>query len=160
MRYAPSLFDKLFDPDPRDAGVLPGLSLEQLKDSVAMDLEALLNTRSSMDEVAQAKFPLAAMSVVNHGVPDFSARTLCSGIDRDFICQSIQLAIENQDRRLRNVSVSLDEAQNGFNRLSFTIRAVLLVTGASEQVSFDARFEPAVQRYSVSSQSRRQPGMA
>lgn len=70
-------------------------------------------------------------------------------MDRDFICQSIPVAIENQDRRLRSVAVSLDEKQSGFNRLSVTIRAMLLVTGASEQASFDARFEPAVQRYSV-----------
>ncbi len=149
MRYAPSLFDKLFDTGGRDTGILPGLSLDALKASVASDLEALLNTRSALDEATQAAFPLAATSVANYGVPDFSSRTLCSGIDRDFICQSIRTAIQNQDRRLRNVAVSLDESQGGFNRLSFTIRAILLVSGASEQVSFDARFEPAVQRYSV-----------
>jgi predicted component of type VI protein secretion system len=47
------------------------------------------------------------------------------------------------------VQVSLDATQGTYNRLSFTIRAILLVSDAAEQVSFDARFEPAVQRYSV-----------
>lgn len=150
MRYAPSLFDKLLESSFKEKGVfLPGLSLDELKDSVAADLEALLNTRSPLDLSTQEQFPLSATSVANFGVPDFSARSLSSGLDRDFICLAIQTTIANQDRRLRDVQVSLDATQGTYNRLSFTIRAILLVSDAAEQVSFDARFEPAVQRYSV-----------
>jgi type VI secretion system protein ImpF len=153
MRYAPSLFDKLFQPPASDKKhEIPGLSLEELKDSVAVDLEALLNTRSSMDEETQSEFPLTASSVLNYGVTDFSFRSLSSGLDRDFICQSIQQTIECQERRLRGVSVAIDDSQRAFNRLSFTIKATLLVSDVGEQVSFDARFEPTVQRYSVKNQ--------
>jgi type VI secretion system protein ImpF len=159
MRYVPSLFDKLFESSFTDkGGFLPGLTLDELKQSVARDLEALLNTRSPLDDAAQAEFPLAAASVANHGVKDFSSRSLSSGIDRDFICRSIQVAIQNQDHRLRGVVVSIDEAQRGFHRLRFTIRATLLAAEASEQVSFDARFEPTVQRYSVHHAHRTGPG--
>ncbi|MES2887640.1 MAG: type VI secretion system baseplate subunit TssE [Pseudomonadota bacterium] len=153
MRYAPSLFDKLFQPPASDKRhELPGLSLEELKDSVAADLEALLNTRSPLDAATQIAFPYTARSVMNYGVADFSSRSLSSGLDRDFICQAIQHTIETQERRLRSVAVSIDDGQRGFNRLSFTIRATLLVSDVGEQVSFDARFEPTVQRYSVSNQ--------
>jgi type VI secretion system protein ImpF len=156
MRYAPSLFDKLFQPPASDKRhELPGLTLEELKDSVASDLEALLNTRSPLDEHTQAAFPLTSASVMNYGVADFSSRSLSSGLDRDFICASIQQTIETQERRLREVAVSIDDNQRGFNRLSFTIRATLLVSDVGEQVSFDARFEPTVQRYSVSNQRLR-----
>src|SRR5574343_1519380 len=60
--FEPSLFDKLFDDQPMGA-VRRRLSLEQLKDSVARDLEALLNTRVVFDSEKAATFPLTARSV-------------------------------------------------------------------------------------------------
>lgn len=151
MRYAPSLLDKLLHRSlkERPGEVLPGLSLDELKDSVAADLEALLNTRSPLAEDEQRQFPLSARSVANYGVADFASRSLSSGLDRDFICQAIQRSIERQDGRLRAVSVSLETQEQSFNRLNFTIRATLRVSDVGEHVSFDARFEPSVQRYSV-----------
>jgi len=155
MRYAPSLLDKLMHISliERPGEVLPGLTLEEVKDSVAADLEALLNTRCALDNADRTKFPLSVQSVVNYGVDDFSSRSLSSGLDRDSICASIQRAIEQQDRRLRSVSVSLDSKISGTNRLDFTIRATLRVSDIGEQVSFDARFEPTVQRYTVARRS-------
>lgn len=155
MRFNPSLFDKLVDPRlaDRPGEVLRGHSLEELKDSVASDLEALLNTRASLDEEALKDFPLACESVLNFGVGDFSARSLSSGLDRDHICAAIQAAIVRHDRRLRNVEVALTEADpTQFNRLDFTIRALLVVSEAGEHVSFDARFEPLLHRYAVTRQ--------
>ncbi|MBX3618832.1 MAG: type VI secretion system baseplate subunit TssE [Rhizobacter sp.] len=154
MRYAPSFLDKLIHRslNERPGEVLPGLSLDELKDSVAADLEALLNTRSAFGEDEQREFPLSARSIANYGVADFASRSLSSGLDRDFICQSIQQSIERQDGRLRNVNVSLEGEGYAFNRLNFTIRATLRVSDVGEQVSFDARFEPSVQRYSVARQ--------
>ncbi len=151
MRYAPSLLDKLIHQslNERPGEVLPGLSLDELKDSVAADLEALLNTRSALSDDEQQQFPLSARSVANYGVTDFASRSLSSGLDRDFICEAIQRAIERQDGRLRAVEVSLEGDAHAFNRLNFTIRATLRVSDVGEQVSFDARFEPTVQRYSV-----------
>lgn len=154
MRYAPSLLDKLIHKslNERPGEVLPGLSLDELKDSVAADLEALLNTRSALSDSEQQAFPLSARSVANYGVADFASRSLSSGLDRDFICQAIQQSIERQDGRLRTVSVSLEAEGHAFNRLNFTIRATLRVSDVGEQVSFDARFEPSVQRYTVARQ--------
>ena len=151
MRYAPSLLDKLIHKSlsERPGEVLPGLSLDELKDSVAIDLEALLNTRSALTEDEQRQFPFSARSVVNYGVTDFASRSLSSGLDRDFICLALQRSIERQDGRLRAVNVSLETDSGTFNRLNFTIRATLRVSDVGEQVSFDARFEPSLQRYSV-----------
>lgn len=151
MRYAPSFLDKLIHKSlsERPGEVLPGLSLDDLKDSVAADLEALLNTRSALSEDEQLQFPLSARSVANYGVTDFASRSLSSGLDRDFICQAIQRSIERQDGRLRAVHVSLETEAHAFNRLNFTIHATLRVSDVGEQVSFDARFEPSTQRYSV-----------
>lgn len=154
MRYAPSFLDKLIHKslNERPGEVLPGLSLDELKDSVAADLEALLNTRCALSEDEQQHYPLSARSVANYGVADFASRSLCSGLDRDFICQAIQRAIERQDGRLRAITVSLQAEAGAFNRLNFTIRATLRVSDVGEHVSFDARFEPTLQRYSVARQ--------
>jgi type VI secretion system protein ImpF len=151
MRYAPSLLDKLIHKSlvERPGEILPGLSIEELKDSVAADLEALLNTRCALGETDRNNFPLSSQSVLNYGVDDFSSRSLSSGLDRDFICASIQRSIEQQDRRLRAVHVSLEGEIRAASRLDFTIRATLRVSDVGEQVSFDARFEPTVQRYTV-----------
>jgi type VI secretion system protein ImpF len=161
MRYTPSLLDKLVHQSiPERSGILlPGLSLNEVKSSVAADLEALLNTRASFGEEDQQDFPLSARSIVNFGVADFSAYSLSSGLDREYICRSIQLAIERQEPRLRSVVVLLQQAgaennQKNFNRLSFTIQATLMVSDVIEPVSFDARFESAAQHYTVHSSSR------
>lgn len=155
MRFNPSLLDKLVDPRlaDRPGEILRGHSLEELKDSVASDLEALLNTRAAIADEALRDFPLAGQSVLSFGVADFSSRSLASGLDRDHICATIQAAIVRHDRRLRNVEVALTQAHpTQFNRLDFTIRALLVVTEAGEQVSFDARFEPLLHRYAVTRQ--------
>jgi len=46
-RFEPSFLDKLFDDDPYEpaAAALRQLSLEELKSTVARDVESLLNTR-------------------------------------------------------------------------------------------------------------------
>ena len=151
MRYAPSLLDKLMrvQSTGRVGEKSRGLSLDEVEDSVAADLEALLNTRCPLGEEHESRYPLSVRSVVNYGVSDFSSRTLTSGLDRDFICASIRSAIERQDRRLRGVQVQLNGAVRGANRLNFTIRATLRVSDVGELVSFEARFEPTLQRYSV-----------
>lgn len=156
MRYAPSLFDKLCPRrgDMAPSGPARSLSIEEVKDSVAHDLESLLNTRrpawAGEDADGTAAGPLSRRSIAAYGIADFSSRSLASGLDRDHICESIRLAIECHETRLRGVRVSLDETDGGpRRRLRFVIRAVLALQGASEPVSFDAAFEPAVQRYAI-----------
>lgn len=159
MRYAPSLFDKLCPRrgDMASCGPARSLSIEEVKDAVAHDLESLLNTRrpawageEADDDGAAIAGPLCRRSIAAYGIADFSSRSLASGLDRDHICASIRQAIECHETRLRGVRVSLDEAEGGpRRRLRFVIRAVLALQGASEPVSFDAAFEPAVQRYAI-----------
>ena len=75
--FEPSLFDKLFDDSPV-LHVRRRLSLEDLKDSVARDLEALLNTRTVIDEDLAERFPLAVHSIASFGLNDFAGLSLAS----------------------------------------------------------------------------------
>jgi type VI secretion system protein ImpF len=49
--FTPGLFDRLMDGPPNgNSGAVSRLSIEDLKDAVARDLEALLNTRAVIPE--------------------------------------------------------------------------------------------------------------
>jgi len=153
--FEPSLFDKLFDDQPVSAA-RRRLSLEQLKDSVARDLEALLNTRVVLDESFEKAFPLAVRSVAGFGLADFAGLSLANVYDRRRICASIEGAIAAHEPRLRDVRVDLELHRKTINALYFSINAVLFVRPAQEPVAFDALLQPTSLQYSVSRHRPRQ----
>lgn len=154
--FEPSLFDKLFDDLPVGAARWR-LSLEQLKDSVARDLEALLNTRVILSESYETSFPLASRSVAGFGLSDFAGLSLANVHDRRRICASIAAAIAAHEPRLRDVRVELELHRKTVNALYFSINAVLFVRPAQEPVAFDALLQPTSLQYSVG-RHRPRPG--
>lgn len=147
----PSLLDKLFDDDPRDphGGVFKRFSTEQYKDSVARDVESLLNNRFVMDEAGLKHYPQCQRSLMTYGIHDFSGRSLASSYDRAFICHSLELAISRHEGRLSNVQVVLREDERSTGALRFSINALLVIHPSREPVSFDALLQPATLQYSV-----------
>lgn len=147
--FEPSLFDKLFDDLPVGAA-RRRLSLEQLKDTVARDLEALLNTRVLLDDEYDQSFPQAVRSVAGFGLADFAGLSLANVHDRRRICAAIESAIAAHEPRLRDVRVELEFQRKTVNALYFSINAVLFVRPAQEPVAFDALLQPTSLQYSVS----------
>jgi type VI secretion system protein ImpF len=152
--FEPSLFDKLFDDVPMLA-TRRRLSLDVLKDSVARDLEALLNARTIFDDDAMDDFPQVSDSVATFGLSDFAGLSLASVHDRFRICGSIERAIARHEPRLRDVQVTLELNRQSTNALYFSIRAVLVVRPAQEPVSFDALLQPTTLQYCVNKQRLR-----
>lgn len=152
----PSLLDKLFDDHPRDAasGVLRRLSSEEFKDSVARDVEALLNSRFVAREESLERFPQCQYSLVTYGIRDFSDRSLASSVDRAYICRSLELALARHEPRLTNTKVTLDEHPNATGAMRFMISALLLIQPSREPIVFDAMLQLNTLHYSVS-RSRR-----
>lgn len=153
--FEPSLFDKLFDDLPVGAARWR-LTLEQLKDSVARDLEALLNTRVLLDEDLTQSFPLSGRSVFGFGLGDFAGLSLASIHDRRRICASIAAAVAAHEPRLRDVRVDLELHRKTINALYFSINAVLFVRPVQEPIAFDAFLQPTSLQYSVRRQRNRQ----
>jgi type VI secretion system protein ImpF len=150
MKLVPNLLERLLDHgDQHRVGQQVLLSPEQARESVAVDLEAMMNCRSSFGSEALMSFPLAGKSVLNFGIPDFSSMSLLSGVDRDRLCRGIALAVEHQDHRLRLVNVSIDDIQQTIGRLSFTITAALTLSGVEQPVRFSADFDQRIRRYVV-----------
>jgi type VI secretion system protein ImpF len=150
MRFQSSLWDRLTSPENARPESLAGVDLAQLKFQVASDLERLLNTRRCHGDDVFQGFPLASVSIFNFGIPDFSNKSLSSGMDRDQICIAMAQAIERHDPRLRDVVVTLREARSEVHRLAFDIRAILKVTGFKDAVTFGAQFDAAGMYYQVS----------
>jgi type VI secretion system protein ImpF len=161
QRFAPYLLDRLMDAAP-EAGreaVAPALTLDQIKDTVARDVEALLNTRCATAKDATDRFRLAKRSIVTFGLDDFSSRSLASVADRTFICGAIERAIEDHEPRLRGVRVGLDERGAPGAGLRFNIHALLQIHPAAEPVSFDAVLQTGTQQYRVASSNTVPPSL-
>jgi type VI secretion system protein ImpF len=154
--FAPGLLDRLMgDYRLSNAGAaVPRLTLEQLKDSVARDLEALLNTRIGIPPQVFADYPEARRSIVNYGLIDFAGLCLSSTEHRSVICNSLKTAIESHEPRLNNVSAALELEKGSVNRLAFVINATLHMDSASEAVNFNAVLQPSSLNYSITKAAR------
>ena len=154
--YTPGLFDRLMDTPVHGAasGTVSRLSIEELKDTVARDLEALLNTRTVIPEDLLKQYPECSRSIVTYGLNDFAGLSLSSSDDRAYICQCLEKAIARHEPRLRNVRASLEVHEGSINRLNFAIAALLVVHSSQEAVNFDAVLQPSSLHYTISKARR------
>jgi type VI secretion system protein ImpF len=156
-KYSPTLFDRLADHASREPGEKQPLRLitaEELKESVAKDLEALLNCRCAYDEDTFQGFPETLQSMCSYGMRDFVGLSLANPGDRNTICRSLEHTIAIHERRLKQVRVSLELESGAVNRLKFSIHALLIVHPSTEPVFFDALLQPSTLQYSVSKAKR------
>ena len=149
--FEPSLFDKLFPKQGYLSHAVRKLNVEELKEVVARDIEALLNTRMVFTEEMLSGFKECQRSILTYGVSDFSGKSLVSFYDRSFICRSLEQALARHEPRLKNVNVTLGVG----NRITtavlfFEITAVLDVGSLHEPVAFDATLKPSTLQYVVS----------
>jgi type VI secretion system protein ImpF len=139
---------------PAEAASVRTFNLEQIKESVARDLEALLNTRRGLSEQVLDEFEQTRHSILSYGMDDFVSLTLLNPNDRNFICQSIERAISHHEPRLRQVRVFLEVDGSSTQRLKFAIHALLVLNPSEEPVSFDAMLQTMTQQYSVHREAR------
>jgi type VI secretion system protein ImpF len=162
--FTPDLFDRLLGQPLRNGVAVARLNVEELKDAVARDLEALLNTRSTIQDGALAVFPECGRSMVGYGLCDFADRSLSSPTDRAHICTCIENTIARHEPRLQKVKALLEMQDDGgalsVNRLSFSITAVLVGSMSEEPVNFDAVLQPSTLQYSIRKAGRAGAGSA
>lgn len=154
--FTPGLFDRLMGVPVSGAtkGIVVRVNLEEMKDAVARDLEALLNTRTVIPEGLLKRYPECARSIVTYGLNDFAGRSLSSSDDRAYICQCLEKAIARHEPRLRNVKASLEVREDSTNRLNFAITALMVVSSSQEPVNFDAVLQPSSLHYTISKARR------
>jgi len=156
-KYPPTLFDRLADNAPHESAERHPLRLitaEELKESVAKDLESLLNCRCAFSEDIFEKYPESLKSMCSYGMNDFVGLSLANPADRNFICRSLERTIGTHEKRLKDVRVLLELEEGAVNRLKFAIHALLIVHPSTEPVFFDALLQPSTLQYSVSKAKR------
>jgi len=147
--FTPGLFDRLLGTPMRGPGGVR-MSAEDLKDAVARDLEALLNTRSTIAANELLHFKECSNSVVSYGLNDFADRSLSSPTDRAYICDCLAKVIAQHEPRLRDVKALIEMREDSVNRLRFSITALLVANASQETVNFDAVLQPSTLQYSIS----------
>jgi type VI secretion system protein ImpF len=153
--FTPGLLDRLMDERGEPGGAAPQrMTIEQIKDHVARDLEALLNTRAALPPAAFAAFPLARASILNYGLLDFAGFCMTSDEDRAAICAALVSAIETHEPRLKDVSASIALAAGSVNRLDFVIHAQLALDEGGNTVDFSAVLQPSSLHYAIKKVAR------
>ena len=140
----PSLLDRLidFDPDQSSEPLWRGsYRVDELRDDVRRDLEALLNTRHGRNDLLTQPAELG-VSCLTFGLPDFTG-LIGGGIENsERVRLIVENAVRNFEPRLTNVSVVIREPENEFDRnIRMTIHAVLRVDPIVELVTFDTTLE-------------------
>lgn len=127
----PTLFDRLCDDTPnqkRDHDI--SVSPAQLKEIIRRDLSFLLNTISHEDDIDAARYPQAAASVVNYGLPPLAGSFLYEH-KWDDIRRAILRTITRFEPRLKTSTLQIiplqdEQRQNGHNTLQFEICGEIL----------------------------------
>ncbi|EET83610.1 lysozyme family protein [Acinetobacter sp. 263903-1] len=144
------MFDRLI---PEQDRYLQGLSIQQLRESVAHDLEDLLNSRVAKFDQEMTAYPLARKSVLQFGIIDFVGLSTANPLDRETICHSIEQSIEAHEPRLKQVKVEMLLDGHNMGSLCLSIQAYLNIYPLYEPVLFDALLKPTTQQYVISART-------
>jgi type VI secretion system protein ImpF len=130
------LFDRLFDREPRlqdEPQQRRLLERDRVVASIGAEVSRLLNTRcaGSMEQIAGEE-----RTVLNYGLPDFSALSPTAERDRERLARLIADAVRAFEPRLRNpvVRVSADPREGRVLRV--VLEGLLVLDNLIEPVSF------------------------
>lgn len=151
-----SVLDRLLDDEP-DVASEPVQSQAQVlrtfRQSVRRDLENLLNTRYRCVSWPPALDQLED-SLVNYGIPDFTAAGYDAGEDSTWLLSAIEFAIRTFEPRVTKVKVHPLESGARLSRtLSFRIDAVLNVDPFRESVRYESALDASTGQFSVEGSS-------
>lgn len=144
-----TLFDRLIP----EHDHVQGLSIQQLRESVARDLEDLLNSRVAKFDQDMSQYPLVSQSILQFGIIDFVGLSTANPLDRDKICQSIEQSITAHEPRLKQVRVEMLLDGQNMGSLCLSIQAYLNIHSLYEPVIFDALLKPTTQQYVISTRN-------
>jgi type VI secretion system protein ImpF len=119
-------------------------ALEQLRQAVRRDVEALLNARRRRRPLPASLAELA-ISPLGYGVPDPTAGSFTTPESRAALAQEIEDTLRRFEPRLERISVTLAADQRDLMDRSLRLRidATLRVKPDPEFVTFETVLEPA-----------------
>lgn len=128
----PTLLDRLRDDAPHRQSERPeeyAVTRTQMRDILQRDLAFLLNTTNIEDQIDRTRYPEAAASTVNFGVPSLAGAWLASRKWAD-IETTIRRAILEFEPRLIPETLAvippvMEDAVNHYNLLMFEVRGMI-----------------------------------
>lgn len=130
-RLQPSLLDRLTDDEPdqsQESREKRILTINRLREYVLRDLGWLFNASCLMDEEAFSRYPFAARSVINFGLPPLAGTTV-RGLDLEMLERRLRQAILDFEPRILGhslrVRAMLTEEHMSHNTLTFEIEGDL-----------------------------------
>lgn len=145
--FRSTLFERLLPAD--DQYTAQGLSIQELRQSIAHDLEDLLNNRMTHLNQTEEHYPGVKNSILQFGIIDFVGLSTANPTDRDKICRSIEQSISAHEPRLKQVKVEMLLNENNMSSLYLSISAYLNISPLYEVVMFDALLKPTTQQYVI-----------
>ena len=146
-----SLLDRLLDNEPDKSVEAPlddNQKLRIIQSSVRRDLEDLLNTRYRCVAWPPELTELDD-SLINYGIPDFTASGLNAAQDSDILIKAIRLSISLFEPRLTDVRIDRVKEEFVDRTFRFRIEAMLLVEEKKHRVQFDSSLESATGQFAV-----------
>ena len=128
-------------------------NVRQLRNVVARDLEAMLNTRQESLTQLTEEFTELQNSLLTYGLPDVTSYSLDSLDDRNQVRRAVEGTVAAFEPRLEQIRVTLQHGRDTDRGLNFRIDAMLRVDPAPEPVTFDAILELDTHQYVVRGQS-------
>jgi len=148
----PSILDRLIDNEPHiqvetDSGQFQ--KIKNLRQSVRLDLENLLNTRFRIVAPSE-EFEHLEQSLLNYGLPDLATINIDSAEDKKSFTRTLEKLIKTFEPRFKTVKVNYRENKGKHNRtLRFRINAVLYADPSPENIVFDSILEPITRTVSL-----------
>lgn len=146
-RLQPSLLDRLTDDEPdqlQESREKRVLSISRLRECVLRDLAWLLNAARLPSHQAIERYPFAARSVINYGLPPLSG-TLASSLDVHELENILTQAIEDFEPRILRgtvrVQIILTRELMSHNTLTFVISGNLWAQPLPLQLYLKTEFD-------------------
>lgn len=151
MPQVPSLLDRLLDDAPAQAAEpnwAASYHIGRMKQSLARDLEVLLNTRK-LAEWETEGFPRCADSMLNFGIMDLTTITVNDARSLRGLQDHLRKTIQRFDPRLGSVKIALEPGKDGPKSIRFRVDAVLRLQPGRPPVTFDATLQMGTNACSV-----------
>lgn len=134
------LFDRLAAQEAagRDASWL--LLPEQLQASIARELSRLFNTRSRLPP---SEYHQNSGTVIDYGVPDFSALYARRGDDVAVLESALARAVTLFEPRLSNVTVKVQGMVQRADAAAVTVGGDVMIGLKAQRVSFELEMNPS-----------------
>jgi len=134
------LFDRLAAGDTASSNASWLLLPEQLQASIGKELSRLFNTRSRLPP---SEFHQNSGTVIDYGVPDFSALYARRGDDVELLESALAQAVTLFEPRLTNVSVKVQALVNRADAATVTVGGDVMIGLKAQRVSFELEMNPS-----------------